>query len=367
MDKGNYILLFIDCLGAGGAQRQLVGLARMLKDHGYRVKVAVYYDIDFYQNQLEESSIKTDIIIGAADAKKRILAVRSYFLKEKPDWVIAYLDTPCLVACAAKVLGCRFKLIVSERNTTQRMGLNEYVRFNLFRFADYIVPNAYSQEKFLVNRYSWMKRKTTLITNFVDLDRFSCTVKERRSVPLIVVVSSIWWPKNTLQFLSALSIIKKNKVDFNVEWYGLDVNDVPVNVEYQERCFKEIDRLGLGDMIKLLPKSRSIVEKYQNADFFCLPSFYEGTPNVICEAMSCGLPIMCSDVCDNGQYVKEGVNGILFDPHSPQDMAEKIMKLLLISNECYTRLSQDSRKLAEEKLSKKLFLEKYLSLIESKL
>ena len=42
------ILLFTDSLGAGGAQRQLVGLAVLLKQQGYEVKVCTYFDIDFF-------------------------------------------------------------------------------------------------------------------------------------------------------------------------------------------------------------------------------------------------------------------------------------------------------------------------------
>ena len=42
------VLLFIDNLGAGGAQRQFCGLACMLKQHGYIVKVVTYYNDPFY-------------------------------------------------------------------------------------------------------------------------------------------------------------------------------------------------------------------------------------------------------------------------------------------------------------------------------
>ena len=51
------ILLFIDSLGAGGAQRQLVGLARMLKDNGMQVKVITYHDNPFYLPTLEEGDV----------------------------------------------------------------------------------------------------------------------------------------------------------------------------------------------------------------------------------------------------------------------------------------------------------------------
>lgn len=44
------INLFTDCLGAGGAQRQLVGLAVLLKEKGFEVKVSSYYNITCWRN-----------------------------------------------------------------------------------------------------------------------------------------------------------------------------------------------------------------------------------------------------------------------------------------------------------------------------
>lgn len=52
------IVLFTDCLGAGGAQRQLVGLAIMLKAKGYDVTVATYYDIEFYKKHLDDAGVR---------------------------------------------------------------------------------------------------------------------------------------------------------------------------------------------------------------------------------------------------------------------------------------------------------------------
>ena len=98
---------------------------------------------------------------------------------------------------------------------------------------------------------------------------------------------------------------------------------------------------------------------------FCLPSFYEGTPNVICEAMACGLPVVCSEVCDNPMYVKDGINGFLFDPHSVESIALGLEKIIKINNADYISYCQQSRKIAEKQLSKDVFIEKYLTLIKS--
>lgn len=201
------ILLFTDSLGAGGAQRQLVGLAVLLKKKGLEVKVCTYYDIDFYQQYLEDNGIVNEIIPHAITFQKRIWAVRKYFKKENPNCVIAYQETPSLVACAAKMLGCKFHLIASERNTTQIISMNERIRFFLYKWVDAIVPNSYAQEKFLLQHYPWMKVKIKTITNFVDLDRFSYVKRVRHRVPLIVIVASIWESKNTLGLIEGLKLL----------------------------------------------------------------------------------------------------------------------------------------------------------------
>lgn len=356
------INLLIDCLGAGGAQRQLVGLAIMLKEKGNEVKVATYYDIDFYKKQLDEAGVSNELIPSADNAKKRIVAVRDFFKKESPDWVIAYLETPSLVACAAKLLGCNYKLIVSERNTTQHVGMNERVRFLLYHWADVIVPNSYAQEKWLIEHHSWMKPKLQTITNFVDTNKFVPVEHMRRDIPEILVAASIWASKNTLGLIEAISIIKEKKIKCHFSWYGKSES----NIDYYNQCEQLIDKLGVSDYIDLLPKTKEIHVKYQEADYFCLPSFYEGTPNVLCEAISCGLPVMVSDVCDNPMYARPDINGVLFDPNNPKEMADKIASLLGQNEDQYNTCRINSRKIAEEKLSQNVFIEKYLKLLESK-
>ena len=185
------IVLFTDSLGAGGAQRQLVGLAIMLKAKGYDVTVATYYDIEFYKKHLDDAGVRNLLMPNAGNTKKRILAVRTFLKKEKPDWVIAYLETPSLLACIAKVTGGKFRLIVSERNTTQTVGMNERVRFFLYRWADAIVPNSYAQENYLTSHYPWMQKKLKTITNFVDLDFFSFIERKKRNVPDLRIRSAL--------------------------------------------------------------------------------------------------------------------------------------------------------------------------------
>lgn len=356
------IILFTDCLGAGGAQRQLVGLAIMLKEKDYNVTVATYHNIDFYKKQLDDAGVRNLVIPNGSNKKTRIWAVRTFLKKERPDWVVAYQETPSLLACMAKVTGGKFRLIVSERNTTQTVGMNERVRFFLYRWADAIVPNSYAQLDFLSTHYAWMKCKLKAITNFVDLDHFNFVEKSKNIKPEIVVVATIWASKNTLGFIEALKVLADKGIKLHVSWYGKSMS----NVDYFNQCLQKIEEYNLHDYISLKDKTKQIKQVYQDADFFCLPSFYEGTPNVICEALACGRPVVCSAVCDNPVYVVEGENGYLFDPTNPQTIADAIERTLKLTGNEYKTFCRRSRERAEFLLSEKSFVDKYIKIIENK-
>lgn len=354
------IVLFTDSLGAGGAQRQLCGLAVMLNKLNYDVSVLTYHSSDFYKKYLEEHNVRNFIIGNGKGSAQRILSIRKFIKRQNPDWVIAYQETPALISSFIRATGVKFQLIVSERNTTQQISLSDKVRFFLYKYADAIVPNSNSQENFLASRYEWMKKKLCTITNFVDLDNFSFNSHIRNDIPLIVIAASIWPPKNTIGFIEALRLLAKKNILFKVKWYGYS----EANEDYFKLAQAKIDEYQLSEYIELLPKTKHIQEVYRQSDYFCLPSFYEGVPNVIAEAMATGRPILCSNVCDNPRYVVEGVNGFLFDPNNPENMAEQILKGLSVSDQVYEQMCHESRKRAEAMLSMDTFINKYIEIIE---
>lgn len=355
------ILLFIDSLGPGGAQRQLVGLASFLKEKEYDVSVVYYFDNPFYVNLLQANGVPYVFLKKAQNTTFRIWHVARYIRKTRPDVVIAYLETPSICACISKLFNRRFKLIVSERNTTQHTGRNEKIRFNLFRLADYVVPNAYSQETYMRTHFPKLANKIVTIPNFVDLDHFvPPQERHRREIPEVMVAASIWASKNTLGLIDAVVALKVKGFRFHISWYGLNTK----HVDYINQCKSKIEKLGVPDSIELKEKTTNIRERYQDADYFCLPSFYEGTPNVICEAMACGLPVVCSDVCDNSKYVLEGENGFLFNPKDTDSIVAAFERLFVLSNAEYESFCHHSRTLAEQKLSKETFVKEYVKLIE---
>ncbi len=354
------LLCLIDNLGPGGAQRQLVGLSSFLKERGYGVTVAFYNDDPFYVNLLQANGVPYVFLDKAQKTTFRIWHVARYIRKTRPDVVISYLETPSICACVARLFNHRFKLIVSERNTTQHTGRNERIRFNLFRVADYVVPNAYSQESYIKTTFPKLANKTITIPNFVDLEHFVPPLeRHRRKTPEVMVAASIWASKNTLGFIDAVAALKDKGFSFHISWYGLNTK----HVDYINQCKSKIKKLGVSDRIELKEKTPHIREHYQDADYFCLPSFYEGTPNVICEAMACGLPVVCSDVCDNSKYVLQGENGFLFNPKDIDSIVVAFERLFSLNDQEYESFCHYSRTIAEQKLSQESFVKGYEKLL----
>jgi len=76
----------------------------------------------------------------------------------------------------------------------------------------------------------------------------------------------------------------------------------------------ERGKATLAEKLRLSGAVNDIVELYQMADVFLLGSLNEGTPNVLLEAMSCGLPVICRDLEGITQFlIFPGKNGYLFN------------------------------------------------------
>lgn len=358
------ILCLIDTLGVGGgAERQMIGLVQLLRQHDYPTDIVIYHDNAALPFIKEHYGVEPYRLIVKNSQWSKLMAVRRYIKQKGPyDWVITYKGGPNSIGCLLKALGMKFKLIVSERIVNFSVG-NRGKRFNLYRYANYVVPNAYSQGEFLSKEYPWMTEKIVPISNFTDTNLFVPVNKESDGCLHILTVARITEQKNVPRYLDAIALLKKRGVkNIHFDWVGK-----PQNIgdeQYAKEVFNKAEELGINDMITFHPQTYEIVKHYQACDIFCLPSNFEGYPNVVCEAMSCGKPIACSRVCDNPRIVNEGENGLLFNPADINDMADKLQEMINMSVEQRTQCGKRSRELAELRFSREAFVEKYISLIE---
>jgi glycosyltransferase involved in cell wall biosynthesis len=137
---------------------------------------------------------------------------------------------------------------------------------------------------------------------------------------LIGTVGRIAEPKGHSYLIDAAAIIMKSIPNIRFVIIG----DGPL----QEKIESQIRDAKLMNQFKLLGKRSDVQLLLPGLDVFVLPSIREGFPISLLEAMSCGIPVIASNVGGTSEAIKDD-NGILVPPADPQVLAEKIQQLIL--------------------------------------
>ena len=346
----------IASLRMGGAERQLASLAAMLKKAGEDVEVLTYRDGDFYKDILAEAGVPHIRIRQRCGEVMLVCDIARHLRKRGCEVLISYLAGTNIKACFAKILCPGLKLIVSERNCNISMRLHDRLRFSLYNiFAHKIICNSYAQTAFVQEHVPTLKGRLYTIPNFTDLEHFRPTAREKGHEAFkVVTMARLDRRKNAIGLIRAA--VSCPGMEFH--WFGAGKPDA-----YYNRCRKLIDTLDLKERFHIYPACSSPEPVYETADAFCLPSFYEGTPNSLAEALACGLPAACSNVSDNARYVKEGINGFLFNAADPESISAALNKLAALGPEELAAAGRQSRAVAETAFRRDIFIERYLDLI----
>lgn len=355
------ILLITENLGSGGAERQICGLASLLTKAGYSCRLITYVENQFYEPFLRQNSVDYQFVPELWNKNTRVIRAAKYVRQFKPDVVISFLPSVNKTMCLAKLL-FKAKLVVSERNNNTCVTRADKVQFNLYRMADAIVPNSNSQGAFIRRHFPFLGKKVHPIINFVDVNRFTpAATPAQNDVLRIVTVARYTGQKNVLTYMKAIRMVKDMGLKVHFDWCG----DKKHNATYYAEVERVYRSLGIEDYLTLHDPNQKIEDEYRKADIFCLPSLYEGYPNVVAEAMSCALPILCSNVYENPYIVEEGVNGFLFNPEKAEDMVAAIKKMATLSLDSRLAMGKRNRELCMTRNTEEAFLNSYIKLIDS--
>src|SRR5207253_1592294 len=133
--------------------------------------------------------------------------------------------------------------------------------------------------------------KLAIVHMSVDLERYPLLVDQRqgRSGPLRVLFVGRLTPEKAPHLLvEAVGGLPRGSVEARIIGAG----------PAQQSLERSVSQLGLGDTVAVLgPRGQDeLLEHYEWADVFCLPSFAEGVPVVLMEAMATGLPVVTTQI-----------------------------------------------------------------------
>ncbi len=308
--KDNNILFFINSLGIGGAERVFIRDANILEKEGFNVFFVTFFK-NPKENLLSGLQIPKEKILNLESSSifdfKSILKLWTFISKNKINKVLSTLNEANLIIKIVKLLKPNISLYIREANIADPKSLK-------FKFFDFILNFcvkkiiAVSVEvKDSLSYIPFSVGKIEILPNGVFLPNQSKNYKDS-NILNILNVGSLNEKKGQKYLIEAVSLVVEKHPNVFLNIFGTgNQKDILSNL---------INNLKLEKYIKINdPVSHLELEKiYLDSDIFILSSLWEGSPNVLLEAMSFGLCSISTDVSgavdmlssDSGILVKKG-------------------------------------------------------------
>lgn len=353
------IMLLAGSLNQGGAEFQIISLAKLFIDKGHEVEVFALTDHDFYLPFIRTNSIKYTCLKNDQSKIKRIFLTSKKIQDSKPDIIISYLKVVSQVAIVARILSrTKSKVIVGERTSLIKPWHDHYY-FNLLLFANHITVNSVSKIDYLKKKFPLLKSRLSFVPNIIDIQKFSpIGIKNSDKTLKIAFVGRISPEKNVLSLVHAAIKLLKDGYEFDLDLYG-STNNKPYSREVSEL----IENSTYNESINFKGPAVEVNLVYNEIDLLCLISSYEGFSNVLAEALSCGVPVITSDIQENRYLVDDSLNGFLVDPNDVDDIANGIKKFLNLSATEIEKIRKNNRDKAVKLFDKEKIYQKFISII----
>lgn len=367
------VLLLIDSLVRGGAQRQLVELALNLDARRFEPTVLIYFDLQQFRAELDAARIPVVLIEKKSKVDVAFLIRLTRFLrKHRPDVIHAYLNTPNFWArVGGKLAGIRF-ILTSERSGD--IG-HSFVRVALERvlqhFSHLIITNSESVKSVLVRRIGVPPDKIRVIYNGVDVRKFSAVANSelerlRRVFAIsdqdfvVTLPGRLAAEKNHICLVKAVEYLGSARGRMKVLFVGNELD-----LLLKQRLIGEIKQRSLGDHFIFAGLQDDMAAIYALSNVVVLPSLWESFPNVLLEAMAASRPVIASNISDNRKLIEHGVNGFLFASNDERELANCLDALVNSGREKLARMGEAGLAIVQSRYSIEEMVHSYQTIYSS--
>jgi glycosyltransferase involved in cell wall biosynthesis len=343
MKKKKVVFLIRD-LNYGGAQRQLVTLVKAIDRQIIDVSVVVFYPDGALEKDLRENDI--NLICLEKRGRWHLLG---FFIKLakvmrqlKPDVLHGYLGEANIISIPLKLVIPSSNMIWGIRDSINNDNYSNYdwlVNFSykvecfLARFANLIIINSQAGKKACIQN-SFPADKIVVIPNGIDIQRFQVNRKIGSVIRqewkigndkvLIGLVGRLDPMKDHPSFLKSAALLLKERQDLHFICIGTG------SKSYAQELYQLTKQLGIDNYVTWAGARADMCAVYNALDITVSASAYgEGFPNVIGEAMACGIPCVVTDVGDSAWIV--GDIGIVVPPGNPEALAASCIKLITLT------------------------------------
>jgi len=224
-----------------------------------------------------------------------------------------------------------------------------------YRLSDRIIM--YSER--LVEEYGLRKygHKISIVhRHFLDFDTFNLNVPLRNRRNVIGYIGRLSQEKGVMNFIKTIPDLLKERDDLEFLICG--------DGQLRDEIEKYISEKNLNDKVKLVGwiPHEGLPDYFKKLKLVVLPSYTEGLPNVVLEAMACGTPVLATLVGAVPDVIMDGKTGFIMEDNSPACIAENVIRAL--EHPELEMIVENARALVEREFTYEAAVERYRKILE---
>ena len=256
-----------------------------------------------------------------------LLRTWRWLRQEKPDTVITSLYQADIIGIWASYLAGVRQRILIQHDTKQFSGFRKLVKKHVaIKLATQIIAVSQSVSLFLLDYWNVSTNRVRVITNGIDIAKFSSGVKSTGSADDLVIgfIGRLEPVKGIDCLLSALTILQS---EFNLSPRAI----IAGSGSLQANAAEYIQAHQLSSRVELIgrvAKIEQMLEVLRGIDVVVMPSLAEGSPLAVMEWLAARKLIIASDIPSLREIIIPDQNGILFEVNNAAVLAQVLAKVL---------------------------------------
>lgn len=312
-------------LGQGGAERQSYYILRALKEAGTQVQVLCLTRGEYWEAPIKALGVPITWVGEPESRLRRLWRIVQWVRRERPDIIQSQLYYTNLYATvAARLTGAReIGAIRSNVFSELEQGGPLLGRLSLHLPRHLAVNSRMSIRN--AQTIGIAPEQLCFLANVVDADAFTPSPQAEEGPFRILMVGRLVQLKRHDRLIEALARLRKQT---HREVRGIIVGGEREGENLRPALEKQAHALGISPReLEFQGEVADMKSVYQNADCFLLTSDWEGTPNVVLEAMASGLPVVATRVGGVPDLIDDGVTGFLVDPGDITALTDRLRML----------------------------------------
>lgn len=330
---------------------------------GYQVVAVGSEDSDHWKSNFDAYNIKYLSIpvsrngLNPLTDLKTLVALKKIIKEEKPDKIFAYqaktIIYGSIVARKQKITEF-YSLVAGLGSVFRGSGFkNKIIRYLLsseYKIACHnsksvIFQNNDDREVFINNKIVSSEKTKIINGSGVNIDKF--VFSDLPNEVSFLFIGRLIKDKGIFEYLDACELIKKEFPNIKCMLVG------PFDTNPSAICENDLKHYIDNGIIKYFGEQNDVRPYIKMASIFVLPSYHEGTPKTVLEAMAMGRAIITSNSPGCRETVENGKNGLLVNVKDTFDLYSK-MKYLIENPEQIRMMGKEARILAENKYDVKI-------------